>query len=459
MIINRIFKFILLVSILAVTWTNVRSQTQVPLKQLLDTATKNYPAILASAALEKASEENVKSVRRTVIPNVNVSVQANYSTYNNLTGMFNPEHILPVSGPPSSTNLNDMVWGSASGLLMKWEPYTFGRRNNEIKAAESTHEASTSIKDLTLLEHSVQLSSTYLDYLLAIQILDLLESDQERSRSNYEQAVALANSGLVSGVDTARFRTELSKVKINILQQHNTIHEYKEKLSELIAADLPENLADSTFFKVLPKSPGVSGVIHPKEKLAIAQWNASQYQFRAEKLSWLPTLSLWGTAYGRGSGVQLDNNGNTFVNNPTDGFNLTRFNYGLGLQLTMPLTQISRYKTHWKAKEWEAEADQQQLEEVRLALNKQKSIADQSLQTAMAIAQETPFQVQDARFAYETVQSRYQAGLVSFTELIESQNELITAEIELRKSYWEAWKALLYTAAVNGNLEIFLNQL
>ena len=77
----------------------------------------------------------------------------------------------------------------------------------------------------------------------------------------------------------------------------------------------------------------------------------------------------------------------------------------------------------------------------------------------MAIAQETPFQVQDARFAYETVQSRYQAGLVSFTELIESQNELITAEIELRKSYWEAWKALLYTAAVNGNLEIFLNQL
>ena len=105
---NRIFKFILLVSILAVTWTNVRSQTQVPLKQLLDTATKNYPAILASAALEKASEENVKSVRRTVIPNVNVSVQANYSTYNNLTGMFNPEHILPVSGPPS-TNLNDMV--------------------------------------------------------------------------------------------------------------------------------------------------------------------------------------------------------------------------------------------------------------------------------------------------------------------------------------------------------------
>ncbi|AYN66464.1 MAG: TolC family protein [Cyclobacteriaceae bacterium] len=455
----RKFKLILLASILAVSWTNVRSQTQPTIVQLLDTAKKNYPAILASASLERASEEKVKSTRRLLVPEVSASTYINYVTYNNITGMFFPEYFLPVSGPPSARNLNDMVWGSAAGLLMKWEPYTFGRRNNEIKAAESTHEASTSIKDLTLLEHSVQLSSTYLDYLLAMQILDLLESDQERSRSNYEQAVVLANSGLVSGVDTARFRTELSKVKINILQQQNTIHEYKEKLSELIAADLPENLADSTFLKVLPRLPEVSGVIHPKENLAIAQWNAAQYQFKAEKLSWLPTLSVWGTAYGRGSGVQLDNNGNSFVNNPTDGFNLTRFNYGLGLQLTMPLTQISRYKTQWKAKEWETEAYKQQLEEVRLTLNKQKTIADKALETAMAIARETPYQVEDALYAYEAAQSRYQAGLMSFTELIESQNELITAEIELRKSYWEAWKALLYTAAVNGNLEIFLNQL
>ena len=96
---------------------------------------------------------------------------------------------------------------------------------------------------------------------------------------------------------------------------------------------------------------------------------------------------------------------------------------------------------------------------MRLTLNKQKTIADKALETAMAIARETPYQVEDALYAYEAAQSRYQAGLMSFTELIESQNELITAEIELRKSYWEAWKALLYTAAVNGNLEIFLNQL
>ena len=223
----RIFKIPLLVAIITFAWTNVHSQTQVPIKQLLETATKNYPAILAAEAQKEASGERVKSTRRTIIPDINASAQANYSTYNNLTGMFYPEYILPVSGPPSTENLNNMVWGSAAGLLMKWEPYTFGRRGNEIKAAESTYEAGVAMKSLTLLEHNVQLSSTYLDYLLALQILDVLESDRKRAEANYEQAVSLATSGLVSGVDTARFHTELSKTNIKILQQQNILHEYK----------------------------------------------------------------------------------------------------------------------------------------------------------------------------------------------------------------------------------------
>lgn len=455
----RIFKIPLLVAIITFAWTNVHSQTQVPIKQLLETATKNYPAILAAEAQKEASGERVKSTRRTIIPDINASAQANYSTYNNLTGMFYPEYILPVSGPPSTENLNNMVWGSAAGLLMKWEPYTFGRRGNEIKAAESTYEAGVAMKSLTLLEHNVQLSSTYLDYLLALQILNVLESDRERAEANYEQAVSLATSGLVSGVDTARFHTELSKTKIKILQQQNTIYEHKAALSQLIAAGLPENLVDSSFFKVLPQVSEVAEMIHPREQLAMAEWKTSQYLFKAEKLSWMPTLSVLGTAYGRGSGVQLDNNGNTFVDNPSDGFNINRFNYGIGVQLAIPLTQISRYQTQWKAKELEAEADKQKLEEVRLALNKQKSVADNTLITALAIAGETPVQFQDARYAYEAIQSQYQAGLITFTELIEARNELVTAEIELRRSYWEAWKALLYVAAINGNLEIFLNQL
>lgn len=455
----RIFKIPLLVAIITFAWTNVHSQTQVPIKQLLETATKNYPAILAAEAQKEASGERVKSTRRTIIPDINASAQANYSTYNNLTGMFYPEYILPVSGPPSTENLNNMVWGSAAGLLMKWEPYTFGRRGNEIKAAESTYEAGVAMKSLTLLEHNVQLSSTYLDYLLALQILDVLESDRKRAEANYEQAVSLATSGLVSGVDTARFHTELSKTKIKILQQQNILHEYKATLSELVAADLPKNLVDSTFFRILPQLLGDTEMIHPREQLAIAEWKTSQFQYKAEKLSWLPTLSVLGTAYGRGSGVQLSNNGTTFVDNPSDGFNINRFNYGIGVQLAIPLTQISRYQTQWKAKELEAEADKQKLEEVRLALNKQKSVADNTLITALAIAGETPVQFQDARYAYEAIQSQYQAGLITFTELIEARNELVTAEIELRRSYWEAWKALLYVAAINGNLEIFLNQL
>lgn len=106
------FKITLPVVLITLVWTNVHSQTQLPIKKLLETATKNYPGILAAEAKKEASGEMVKSTRRTLIPDINASAQANYSTYNNLTGMFYPEYILPVSGPPSTENLNDMVWGS-----------------------------------------------------------------------------------------------------------------------------------------------------------------------------------------------------------------------------------------------------------------------------------------------------------------------------------------------------------
>jgi len=54
--------------------------------------------------------------------------------------------------------------------------------------------------------------------------------------------------------------------------------------------------------------------------------------------------------------------------------------------------------------------------------------------------------------------TRYNSGLTNYADLIQAQYSLVKAETELKQSYLEAWKALLYKAAVQGDIAIFLNQ-
>jgi len=76
----------------------------------------------------------------------------------------------------------------------------------------------------------------------------------------------------------------------------------------------------------------------------------------------------------------------------------------------------------------------------------------------LEIAKETPTQFQSAEYAFKALQIRYNTGLVNFADLIQTQYSLIKAETDLKKSFWEAWKALLYKTAVTGDLNFFLNQ-
>jgi outer membrane protein len=96
---------------------------------------------------------------------------------------------------------------------------------------------------------------------------------------------------------------------------------------------------------------------------------------------------------------------------------------------------------------------------VKLQLDKQSQIADVTLSNALKIARETPSFYRSAEFSYRTLLSRYNSGLVNYADLIQSQYILIKSETDLKKAYLDSWKALLYKAATQGDINIFLNQL
>ncbi|NDV42368.1 TolC family protein [Flagellimonas sediminis] len=436
------------------------AQESIPLKKLLEIAQDNYPSIQAAKLRTQAAISNARASEQTLIPDITASYQANYSTYNNLTGMFYPEFVLPVSGPPSMDNSSEMVFGSAASLLLKWEAFTFGRRANAIKAAKSHVGEKTGELDLTTFKHQVNLTDTYLNFLLANEVLKSLQSNLERSKINYEQSVRLAQNGLIAGVDTARFQSAFSNAKIQTLNQKRRLHELKNQLQLYIASELPEDLSDENFFRSLPGFDMDTPVFdHPKAQLAQSEWQTAQYQYKTSQKRGMPSLSLWGTVNGRGSGVEIDANGNLFVEDVVRGFDINQFNYGIGLQLSIPITQQFRYHSKSKVLKYQADALEEEFKEIRLELKQQQNTADSTLQTAILVARELPTQYKNAQFSYAALKTQYASGLVNFTELAEAQHELVATEINHRKAFLEVWKALLYKAAVYGNLEIFLNEL
>ncbi len=61
------------------------------LKALLEAAEKNYAAIKAKQAEAEAAKAGTLLEKNTLMPSLDTAYQANYATYNNITGVNYPE--------------------------------------------------------------------------------------------------------------------------------------------------------------------------------------------------------------------------------------------------------------------------------------------------------------------------------------------------------------------------------
>jgi outer membrane protein TolC len=142
----------------------------------------------------------------------------------------------------------------------------------------------------------------------------------------------------------------------------------------------------------------------------------------------------------------------------TNGLGFQRYNYGLGFQLSVPILQFARIKPQLEQQDLIIASNQEKLNEILLQLKKQQQLANITWDNALEVAQESPLFYESASYSYRALQSRYQSGLANFADLVQAQYGLLKAETESRTSFVAVWKALLLKAAINGDLNLFLNE-
>lgn len=424
------------------------------LNDLLRLAEANYPLLKSKAFETQAAGKGVASSRSTFIPSLDASYQANFATYNNITGMAYPQFLIPISGPPSTTNNYNGVFGSAASLVFNWQPITFGQRNALVDYSKAGMQYSMADEQNELFQHKIKVINAYLDALTASELVRVYEKNYFRATTNFSVMKTLVVNGIKPGVDTALFKAEISRAKIDFLNSRTYKQQVLIALSQLLASDNIITVTDSNFFVKLPSiTTQVDSVKHPL--LAIYNSNIELTKARLIMLdrTMMPTLGVWGTTYARGSGISYNG-----AVNSSDGLSFQRYNFGVGMQLSIPLLQYGRIRPQLQQQEFLIKSNMEKLNDVSLQLRKQLEMADTAINNTLAIAKENPILLESADFSYKALLSRYQSGLANYADLVQVQYLLLKAETENKTSFMGVWKALLFKAAAKGDLNLFLSQ-
>jgi outer membrane protein TolC len=430
-------------------------QAQSQLKELLDISTANYPELKAKHLETEAAQKVVQYERSDFLPSLDGSYQMVYSTNNNITGMFFPGQILPISGPPVAENTMDFTYGSATSLLMNWSPFTFGKRESKIQSARFGQELAQHQESLAILEHQVRFTEAYLNYWAAASMAQAAEKNKDRFETNLQLSKTLVDNGLRPGVDSAQFRSLFIRSKIDYLQTQKSAESFLARVRELLGEDQKEIALDPNLERQF-----TSQVEEPMENHPLLQSSRTRtllaYSQKTElNRSLLPDLNLWGTTFARGSAILFEGG----FNDPTDGLAFSKYNYGVGFQVSVPILQFARTSKLVQRQNSLISAAEAYEMQVERALEKDRTVAKVTLEKALESAYLAPEYVQAAEYSYQALQARYDAGLINLNELVQGQADLARAEAESIKVMAEMWKALLYYAAVSGNMDFFLQNL
>ncbi|MBS9523998.1 TolC family protein [Litoribacter alkaliphilus] len=418
---------------------------------LVRISTEKYPEVRARQLETAAAQRELSYQKADITPQLNASYQANYATANNITGMFMPGQVLPISGPPSLENSAQMVYGSAAALLLNWSPLTFGKRQSRVNTAQAELEFSKANEELAILDHQIKFIHAYLDFWAMTAKVNALEKNMERYRFNLELSRSLVINGLRPGVDSSQFNSLFIKSKLELLQGQREMESYRTLVRELLGDDDVTIPVDQRLGNQTARLPSSTNTLHPLIQSSQQQTAIAQYQKTQISRSLLPDLNFWGTGFARGSAILADG---TFEA-PTEGLSFSRYNYGLGFQVTVPVFQFAQTRQRIKRQDYLVEASKAREETIYRGLEKDRIVAQVTFDKALETAELAPDYVQAAQYSFDALQARYDAGLINMAELLQGQATLAEAEAEVIKAKAEMWKALLYQAAVQGEISVF----
>jgi outer membrane protein len=434
-------------------------QRTLSIRDVMALVQTGQPQLQAYREQSTATGYAISLAKNTLVPDLTAGYQAGYATDNNITGMSYPGLLLPLSGPVFAGSSGSLIPGTALAALLQWTPLTFGQRAAAVEKATAQFKLAGSNYDNALFQQRYAGILVYLDIIYLQKLLASQQANIDRTQIGLQQSLVLTKEGLRPGLDSVQFQSLYAQA---VMERLNTQRLYQAQALELCRLtglqNAPDDLAfsDTLMAAQLPLLPDTTGAYtqNPAYQYQQAQVALSAANLKQAETAWRPRLDVWANAYSRGSGIAADG-----AINKADGWSLSRSNYGAGVQLSFPILAFSKVNIQKKQYRSLLRADQAQLSQVSINLQRQVRTAESNYRQNLLIAAQAPVQSKASRLSYEGLRLSYQSGLVDFTRLTQGQYQLLNAEVMEANAYLQVWRSLLDISVSKGNLDLFINQL
>lgn len=317
----------------------------------------------------------------------------------------------------------DLTTTYRAPLLASWELDLFGRVRRLTESARADAEASAATLEAVRLALTAEVAATYFGLQGLDRELGLLRDTTGLRRRALDLVAARLRSGAAGELDVVRAETELATAEAETAALTNRRSSLQTALAVLVGAPASE-------FELAPRSPIAAPVSPPavpaglpadllerRPDIAAAEraLAASNARIGVAKAAFFPAISLTGRA--------------GFVSSEVDTlFNRDSRSWSIGPSLYLPIFQGGRNRANLersRAAYEEAVALFRQrvliaFREVQDALTATRLLADQAAAQDRALVA--------ARRAASLAQTRYDAGFVSYLEVIDAQRTSLATE-------------------------------
>src|SRR5688572_23176002 len=426
------------------------------IRQAVDSALQNYPAITVSQEEITAAAAGIQLARTAYLPRVDSIAQVNRATRNNVFGLLLPQSVIPsISGPVLGTNNTDSVWGSALGVLVSWEPFDFGLRSASVSAATATKTRNEATLKRTQLEVSVAEADAFLTLVAAQETVRAAQAGVDRAQSLAQAVRAQVDAQLRPGADASRTEAELAAARTQLVQAQQAQDIARALLSQFIGIPPAQIAVTSARLLQLPPEQGPSSfeaALNPIAAEQIALIDQRKAELRVLEKSYVPRLFAQGSAFARGTGALTDGTRLRGAN----GLTPDTQNYALGFSITFPLFDFASIRAREAGQSAVLRAETARYQQITTELTTRRNVAVAALEGSRKIAANTPVAVSAAMTAAQQANARYQAGLGTIVEVADAQRLLTQSEIDDALARLGVWRAMLSTAAAAGDIQPFL---
>ncbi len=428
------------------------------LEQAIQYATDHYPGIRAALEEVNASAAGVDVARSAYLPRLDALWQSNRATANNIFGQVLPQAVIPaLSGPVLPESSSQSVWGSAVGALFSWEPLDLGLRHATVVEAQAALTQARADETLTRLDVENAVATAFLDVLAAQRAVAAAEADVDRRNALLQSVRTLVTNQLRPGADQSRADAERAAAQTRLLQAQQASTIAATTLRRVLgSAAGPVTIVGDQLLGRLPQGDlaPVAPAAHPLAQVRQAAVDRARAAQSMLARTDLPRLFVESSVSARGSGA----NPNGVFDGGADGLGLERANWAAGVEVLFPnVFDFSSLRARKAAAAASERASAALYDEAVLTVTTEQQAASTVLQTARAVAANTPVQLAAAQQSETQARARYDAGLASLVEVADAQSLLAQAEVQDQLARIDVWRALLAAAVAHGDLTPLLD--